>query len=357
MIYGVYPNHTEPEMNQSVIKNKYLIRPDLHWDKLFDGAVLLRWGNNGHIVKSQSATGLLDFLNHFSGGPFELNDLNNFQPLEKPLKQFIEKELLRRTEDVLGNFKMPEWYSKIAVSLPNANLKFMNHGYAELPSDDLSWIRPEDWDERYQVNLVHHLTKMVSLKDKKILDIGCGRGGAASYIARYHDASEVVGLDFCDESIELCRRIHDGIQGLKFKQGDAQNLPFKSDKFDVITNIESSHCYAAPKIFFKEVYRVLKNGGYFCYTDCFPVAPRFSLISNQLEEAGFTVNICLDITPNVIAAIEQGQESLAKLLRESKSDGKETDNEAEHWYKGVFRQYDLYKKGFLKYMLWNLIKK
>lgn len=343
-------------MDQSAITDTYLIRPDLHWDKLFDGAVLLRWEDKGHIVKSQWANGLLNFLNQFSGGPFKLDDLLTFESLENPLKNLIKTKLLRRTEDVLGDSKMPEWYSRNAIALPHPSLTFMNHGYTELPGEDLAWIRPEDWDQRYQNNLVRYLVSRVSLEDKKVLDIGCGRGGAASYMARYHGASEVVGMDYCDESVELCKRIHD-VDRLGFIQGDAQDLPFESDSFDIITNIESSHCYAAQKLFFQEVYRVLRKDGHFCYTDCFPLAPRYGLIDSYLDNAGFKVETSVDITENVISAIELGKESLAKLLRDSQADGEETDDEAEHWYKGVFRQYDLYKKGLLKYKLWNLVKK
>ena len=343
-------------MNQSATRNTYLIRPDLHWDKLFDGALLLRWEDKGHIVRPQSANGLLNFLNQFTGGPFELDDLLKFDALDTPLKNLVKTELLRRTDDLTGDCKMPDWYNENAISLPYPMLTFMNHGYAALPDEDLAWVRPEDLDQKYQNNLVRVLTKNACLKDKRVLDIGCGRGGAASYMARYHEASKVTGLDYCKENIDLCQRIH-SMDRLDFIQGDAQDLPFESNSFDVITNIESSHCYAAPKVFFQEVYRVLREDGRFCYTDCFPVAPRYDLVDSHLTNAGFKVDISLDITQNVISAIELGKDNLAKLLREAAADAGNSDDEAEHWFKGVFRQYDLYQKGQLRYRLWNLTKR
>lgn len=338
------------------ISNKYLIRPDLQWDILFDDALLLRWENKAHVVIPKNATGLLDFLNRYTGGLFHLETLHTFESLEEPIRKFIETDLLRRAEDMLGDYKMPEWYSNNAVSIPHPRLTFMNHGYASLTSDDWDWMKPEDLDQRYQNNLVRQLVSGASLEGKNVLDIGCGRGGAASYMARYHNPEKVMGVDFCKENVELCTRIHD-IDGLEFRQGDAQDLPLESDSFDVITNIESSHCYAAPRVFLGEVHRLLREDGHFCYTDCFTVAPRGDLIDSFLDAAGFKVESYVDITRNVISAIEQGRGSLKKLMREATADGIGADREGAHWINGVNQQYDFYIKGRLSYKMWDLTKK
>lgn len=49
--------------------------------------------------------------------------------------------------------------------------------------------------------------------------------------------------------------------------GDAHDLPFKPSSFDIVINIESSHLYRNPQLFFDECSRVLSKGGHLCWTD------------------------------------------------------------------------------------------
>lgn len=44
-------------------------------------------------------------------------------------------------------------------------------------------------------------------------------------------------------------------------------MPFSSQSFDIILNVESSHLYTNINEFLNEVYRVLKPNGYFCWSD------------------------------------------------------------------------------------------
>src|ERR1700690_3091246 len=50
-------------------------------------------------------------------------------------------------------------------------------------------------------------------------------------------------------------------------QGDAENLPFEKNTFDVVINVEASHCYPNFPRFLSEVARVLRHGGHFLYAD------------------------------------------------------------------------------------------
>lgn len=74
------------------------------------------------------------------------------------------------------------------------------------------------------------------------------------------------GLDLNAAGVEFCRERHN-VAGLNFVQGDAENLPFPDESFDVVINIESSHLYAQFPRFLAEVARVLVPGGHFLYAD------------------------------------------------------------------------------------------
>jgi ubiquinone/menaquinone biosynthesis C-methylase UbiE len=102
-----------------------------------------------------------------------------------------------------------------------------------------------------------------------VLEVGCGHGGGASYIARTMHPDSYVALDVNPAGVDYCRRKHD-VPGLEFVWGDAEDLPFPAHSFDAVINVESSHLYPRLPRFLDEVARVLRGGGHFLYTDARP---------------------------------------------------------------------------------------
>lgn len=63
----------------------------------------------------------------------------------------------------------------------------MNYGYAPLEGeDDRLVLEPADEYNRSYIYLYEHLLSGVAVEGKEMLEVGCGRGGGAEYIARYH---------------------------------------------------------------------------------------------------------------------------------------------------------------------------
>ena len=204
-----------------------------------------------------------------------------------------------------------ELYERVVPMMPARDFIFMNHGYASLGAkqDEFRWLAEEDLRQRYHIGLVHHLFRGLSLTGKSILDVGCGRGGTCSYLARYHSPKRIYGLDFSANNIAFCSE-HHRHPGLCFVQGDAHALPFGRSIFSVVSNVESSHCYYSIPIFFGEVWRVLRRGGHFCYTDCMPRGADRER-STWLAEVGFEIVSRQDISKNVARAIRLNADSLA----------------------------------------------
>lgn len=158
-------------------------------------------------------------------------------------------------------------YAELADWIRDPRFVFMNHGFVEdIGREDWSFLDERDGPWKYAVNLVRHVVDGVALEGRRLLDVGCGRGGACSYYARYHRTDVVAGLDLVPQNVAFCRAAHGGDR-IRFVTGDAQRLPFGDATFDVVSNIESSHCYPSLERFFAEVRRVLRAGGVFCYTD------------------------------------------------------------------------------------------
>ena len=80
-------------------------------------------------------------------------------------------------------------------------------------------------------------------------------------------------------------------------------LPFEDNSFDVVYNVESSHCYSDMNTFVDEVYRVLKPGGHFAWTD-FRDAKTIEEIRNKFSSSEFEVLKDATITKEVLAALD-----------------------------------------------------
>ncbi|MEE6176572.1 phthiotriol/phenolphthiotriol dimycocerosates methyltransferase [Mycobacterium sp. 050134] len=142
---------------------------------------------------------------------------------------------------------------------------FINWAYEEDPPMGLP-LSAADEPDRYYIQLYHTVGTQVDLEGKKVLEVSCGHGGGSSYLVRSQHPASYTGLDLNPAGIRFCRKRH-RLPGLDFVQGDAENLPFPDESFDVVLNVEASHHYPHFSKFLTEVARVLRPGGHFLYTD------------------------------------------------------------------------------------------
>src|ERR1017187_6752898 len=127
-------------------------------------------------------------------------------------------------------------------------------------------LQPGDESNRACVQLYHHVATQVALPGENVLEVSCGHGGGASYLARTLQPQRYTGLDLNPAEIRFCRQQHQ-IDGLVFVQGDAENLLYEANTFDAVINIEASHCYPDFRRFLGELAQVLRPGGHFLYAD------------------------------------------------------------------------------------------
>jgi ubiquinone/menaquinone biosynthesis C-methylase UbiE len=142
---------------------------------------------------------------------------------------------------------------------------FFNFGYEEDPPMALPLVASDE-PNRFGIQLYHRTATQVDLNGKRVLEVSCGAGGGASYIVRTLRPACYRGLDLNPASIDFCRKTHN-LPGLDFVQGDAEDLPFADQSFDVVINVEASHQYPHLPRFLTEVARVLRPGGHFLYAD------------------------------------------------------------------------------------------
>ncbi len=94
--------------------------------------------------------------------------------------------------------------------------------------------------------------------DEDVLDVACGTGNAA--IPAAHAGARVTGLDLTPAMLRKARERAAGL-GIEWVEGDAEELPFEDERFDVV--LSTFGCMFAPRheVVADEIARVLRPGG------------------------------------------------------------------------------------------------
>ncbi|MBW2368888.1 MAG: class I SAM-dependent methyltransferase [Deltaproteobacteria bacterium] len=159
-------------------------------------------------------------------------------------------------------------------------------------------------------------------KGMRVLDVGCGLGGPARYLATKHGC-RVTGLDITRDYVmaagmltKLVRLDHQ----VGFIHGSALEIPAEDGRFDVVWTEHAQMNIFAKEGFYREIARVLKPGGRLVFHDVFRGAgpqPRYpvpwatesaisylrqaEVIRKIIESAGFQIDSWEDTTAKSLA--------------------------------------------------------
>jgi len=117
----------------------------------------------------------------------------------------------------------------------------------------------------------------------RVLDLGCGDGTTAVPLARL--GAEVVGIDIAKNLVDAGnkRAAAEGLNRLKFQEGDACNLQGVSDHtFDLTLSVFGAMFAPKPFDVAKEMVRVTKPGGHIVMGNWIPNDPT-SFVSQLLK--------------------------------------------------------------------------
>jgi ubiquinone/menaquinone biosynthesis C-methylase UbiE len=208
------------------------------------------------------------------------------------------------------------WYNRLAKRHRAGDWTFMNYGYVPAASDPVLALEGVDEPDRLCIQLYHRVASATELLGREVLEVGSGRGGGASFFARYHRPTRMTGVDFSPDAVALASQRHAGVANLSFLAGDAERLPFSDASFDVVINVESSHCYGHVDRFFAEAARVLRPGGWFLYTDFRGAADMAALQALLAAQPAWTQVGHEDITGAVADAMEADDQRKRALIRQ-----------------------------------------
>lgn len=104
------------------------------------------------------------------------------------------------------------------------------------------------------------LDKIGSLKNKKVLEIGCGIGRWAKYLVEREPTIHYTGIDISPKMVEIAKK---RVPSASFLNMSGDNLRFKDESFDLVFSITVLHHIPYDKQIktIKEMCRVVKRGG------------------------------------------------------------------------------------------------
>ncbi len=245
-----------------------------------------------------------------------------------------------------ATLKHREYYDRAADAVPEFTV--LNYGFS---SDPENTVIDGGEPEFYCLRLYEHTVRETPLSGRDVLEVSCGRGGGASFVSRTFAPRRYVGVDLSTENIRLARERAAG-NGLTFATGNAEQLDWPDASFDVVINIEASHLYDDRGRFFVEVLRLLRPGGYFCYTDgCWADDD----CTEDLLDAGFELLERLEITSNVLHALRKDSARRAALFDAMRN--RDLREEYKHWGGVVgYRAYNRFEAGQTRYFSHRLRK-
>ena len=122
------------------------------------------------------------------------------------------------------------------------------------------------------------------LKDKKVLDLGCGFGWHCRYV-REEQASSVIGIDISAKMLEQASRLTDDSK-ISYMQMPIEDIDFPSAQFDVVISSLAFHYIELFEEICKKVYDTLKPGGSFIFSVEHPIFTSRNEQDRQYDEVG-----------------------------------------------------------------------
>lgn len=163
---------------------------------------------------------------------------------------------------VARHYGVPDLLGRIYTGLEAAGVDL-----ARLSLEDLAPV--DEFHIGGRKATIHAVGRLSPGADDHVLDIGCGIGGAARYLAT-QTGCRVTGIDLTPEFVETARRLTEktGLGGkVAYEVASALDMPFADGAFDGAITLHVAMNIRDRAGLYGEVARVMKRGAKFCVYD------------------------------------------------------------------------------------------
>ncbi len=189
-------------------------------------------------------------------------------------------------------------YNQFATKNTSEKNIFLNYGYHD---DTPLTLNHQDEPNRLFIQLYCRVVQNIDLRDKDIVEIGCGQGAGGVFLLQHNHPRSYIGIDLSEKAIAFCQR-HNQFTNMQWMQSSAENLPIPDESVDVVINVESSHFYPSMEGFIKEAQRILKPNGYMAFADL-RHALKVDALDQCFSNSGLRIVKRSDITPQVLDSL------------------------------------------------------
>lgn len=114
-------------------------------------------------------------------------------------------------------------------------------------------------DTGWQLDRFTHIISYINCHTGKVLDLACGTGFLSRFLKSRSPELDVYGIDFSYVAIDFNLKYTGDKE--HYKEGEVYKIPFPDNMFDFVIGGEILEHLEEPDKFFKEIFRVLKQGG------------------------------------------------------------------------------------------------
>ena len=165
--------------------------------------------------------------------------------------------MAQRWDNVREHYSSPDIISRILAAVAESGQRTdalkaeMLYPYDQLHGREIAATR-------------EHVERLGLRSGMQVLDVGCGIGGPARYIAATHEGVTVTGIDVTSDFVATARDLTHrcGLDDrIAFIEADALSMPFADSVFDAAICLYVGMNIADKAELCREIYRVLKHGG------------------------------------------------------------------------------------------------
>lgn len=165
-------------------------------------------------------------------------------------------------KSIANHWAQDDLFQKIQTALVDSGIDPTN-----VTVDDLSAV--DHVHARGFQSTVELMDELPIKSGDHVLDIGCGIGGPARYVAHRFNC-KTYGIDITESFIDVAHKLSELVRmqdATRFQLGDGHNLPYNDNDFDLAFCQHVTMNVKDRAQFFSEAFRVIKPGACFALTE------------------------------------------------------------------------------------------